>query len=377
MKKYLIFFAISLAIFLGHAITTKHAIYGDGNGYYVTSWSLLYDHTFKSNTILDHLKNFKGKDYTFSRIFWDENKNPYSVGTSIFWIPSMAITSIFSSNKLDLLHELGPGLTGILFMLGGLFFIEKYLLNFYTPRTTFFTVLTLFIGSNLFYYTTLEPALSHQPAFFLIAFLLYWTSDLKDKSLNYLLLGILFGLVQITRIADTFLLIPIFFALKLDLKKIVLIGLGFVVGMAPQITAQYFYYGTVAKNFYVTEASNQWSFKLIHLFEYLFSYQKGMFIWAPVYLLGICGLVKLKKYLILATFIFIWCLGAFWSEHSSMTAGFGQRLAIASTPYLAIGIAYAYERYKSTKQVIYTSLFALWNIFLLYGFYVLKWKNLS
>lgn len=289
----------------------------------------------------------------------------------------MAAASIFSSNNLDLLHELGPGLTGILFMLGGLYFIEKYLAYFYTPRTTFFTILTLFIGSNLFYYTTLEPALSHQPAFFLVSFLLYWTRDFKKKASNYLLLGVLFGLVQITRIADTFLLIPIFFALKLDFKKLLLIGLGFVVGMAPQIIAQYFYYGTVARNFYVTEASNQWSFKLIHLFEYLFSYQKGMFVWSPVYLLGIYGLARLKKYLILATFVFTWCLGAFWSEHSSMTAGFGQRLAIASVPYLAIGIAYAYERLSPVKQIIYTSFFAVWNLFLLYGFYILKWKNLS
>lgn len=377
MKKYIVFFAISLAIFLGHAFTTKHAIYGDGNGYYVTAWSLLHKYTFKSEIILEHLKNFKGKEYTFSRIFWDENKNPYSVGTSLFWIPSMVVTSIFSSSNLDLIHELGPGITGIILMLAGLFLIEKYLKNYYSPRTSLLTVITLYIGSNLFYYSSLEPALSHQPAFFLIALLLYLTHDLKEKSPNYFILGLLFGLVQITRIADTFLLIPIFFSLKLNLKKIILIGCGFALGMVPQIIAQYYYYGTVAKNFYVTEASNQWSFRIIHLFEYLFSYQKGMFIWSPVYLLGVFGLVRLKKYLILATFVFIWCLGSFWSEHSSMTAGFGQRLSFASVPYLAIGIAYCYEGFRPNKQLIYTSFFALCNIFLLYGFYFLKWKNLS
>lgn len=376
MKKYILFFAISLSLFLGHAILTKHAIYGDGNGYYVTAWSLLYDHTFKSESILDHLKNFKGKDYTFSRVFWDEDKNPYSVGTSLLWIPSMAIMSVFSANPLDLLHELGPGITGILFMLGGLYFIEKYLSFFYSPRTTYFTIITLFIGSNLFYYTSLEPALSHQPSFFLVSFLLYWTRGIKDKPLYYLLLGLLFALVHITRIADTFLIIPIFFILKLDVKKLLLIAVGFALGVAPQIASQYYYYGSMGRNFYVTESSNQWSFKLIHLWEYLFSYQKGLFVWSPVYMLGIYGLLKLKRYLILATFVFIWCLGAFWSEHSSMTAGYGQRLAISSVPYLALGIAYIYEQLESRKLLLITSLFAAWNLYLLYGFYILSWKDL-
>jgi len=376
MKKYLLFFLLSLTLFVAHGVYTKHAIYGDGNGYYVTSQSLLYDHTFKSDTILNHLKNFPGRDYTFSRIFWDENKNPYSVGTSLFWIPSLALASIFSRNPLDLFHEISAGVTGIIFMLAGLYFLERYLRDLYSPQTVSSVILALFFGSNFFYYTSLEPALSHQPAFFLISFLLYWTHSWRDSKTNYFLLGLLFGLVQITRIADTLLLIPIFFSLKLNFQKLGLIGLGFLLGIMPQISAQYFYYGTVARNFYVTESSNQWSFKLIHLLEYLFSYQKGLFIWSPIYLLGIYGLLKLHKKIILATIIFIWCLGAFWSEHSSMTAGFGQRLALASIPYLGIGIAYVYERLKHKQQLIVTSLFAVWNFFLLYGFYILKWKLL-
>jgi len=95
MKKYFLFFIISLTIYVAHAIYTKHAIYGDGNGYYVTAHSLLYEHTFKSYKILDHLKNFPGRDYVFSRVFWDEDHNPYSVGTSLFWLPSLSIVSIF------------------------------------------------------------------------------------------------------------------------------------------------------------------------------------------------------------------------------------------------------------------------------------------
>ncbi len=209
MKKYILFFIISLIIFVGHAIYTKHAIYGDGNGYYVTAQSLLYDHTFKSDNILNHLKNFEGREYTFSRVFWDEDKNPYSVGTSLIWTPALTLASIFSSNRFDLFHEIMTGITGILLMIGGLYFLERYLLNFYDKQTVFFSIVSIFLGSNIFYYSSFEPALSHQPAFFLISFLLYWTYNFNYSKLNLFTLGLFFGLLHIVRISDTLLLIPI------------------------------------------------------------------------------------------------------------------------------------------------------------------------
>jgi len=186
----------------------------------------------------------------------------------------------------------------------------------------------------------------------------------------------MFGLVHITRIADTILLIPIFFIVKPNLKQLIYLGIGFILELAPQIGAQYFYYGSVARNFYVTESSNQWSFQLIHLWEYLFSYQKGLFLWSPIYLFGIYGLIKQRRFLILLTLLFMICLGSFWSLHSAMTAGFGQRLALGSVPYFGIGIAYFYDKIKLHQQIFLTVALAIWNIFLLYGFYVLKWKNL-
>lgn len=377
MKKYILFFIISLVIFVGHAIYTKHAIYGDGNGYYVTAQSLLYDHTFKSDKILGHLNNFPGKDYTFSRIFWDENKNPYSVGTSLIWMPALSIASIFSSNRFDLFHEIMTGLTGIILMLGELYYLERYLLNHFEKQTVFFTIFSIFLGSNIFYYSSFEPALSHQPAFFLISFLLYWTYKFTYSKKNLITLGLIFGLVHIVRIADTLLLIPIILNLKLDYKRIIYIGIGGALALTPQIAAQIFYYGSIFRNFYVTESANQWSIQLVHLFEYLFSFQKGLFIWSPIYLIGIFGLIKMRKGIILLTILSVWLLGSFWSSYSSMTAGFGQRLSLAAVPYFGLGIAYVYDKLRLNHQLIYVTIFTLWNTFLIYGFYVLKWKLLS
>ena len=91
MKKYFLFFILSLTIYIAHAIYVKHGIYGDGNGYYTASHSMVYDQTLNSPRILDHLKNFQGRDYVFSRVFWDTSKSPYSIGTSIDWLPPIAL----------------------------------------------------------------------------------------------------------------------------------------------------------------------------------------------------------------------------------------------------------------------------------------------
>lgn len=374
MKKYFLFFILSLTIYVTHAIYTKHAIYGDGNGYYATAQSLLYEGKLNSEGILDHLKNFPGRDYVFSRVFWNEKINPYPLGTSLTWMPGLAITSFVSGNRYDLFHELSTGITGIILMLSGLYFLEKYLLNFFSPSSVTITILSLFLGSNVFYYTTFEPALSHQPAFFIVSFLLYWTHKFKYSKINLFVLGILFGFLPVTRLADVVVLIPIFFLLKLDLQKIFIFGLGVAFGLLPQLYAQYFYYGTIMRNFYVTEMHSAWSLDVGHVYEYLFSYKRGLFIWSPIYLLGVYGLIKMKKKAIIFTITLLWLIGAFWSAYSS--AGFGQRLSFSAIPYFGIGIAYVYDKLKIKNQYLFMLAFVLWNIFLLYGFYILDWKSL-
>lgn len=375
MKKYLLFFTIAVVILITHAIYTRHAIYGDGNGYYATTQSLLYEGQLNSPTIIDHLKNYQGRDYVFSRVFWNEKLNPYPLGPSLVWLPALTVVRLFSSDRFDLFHELAPGFTGIILMIAGLYFLEKYLLNYFHPKSVYLTIISLFLGSNVFYYSSFEPALSHQPAFFIFSYILYLSQNFNYSIINILMLGTLFGFLPVTRIADSVLLIPLFFLFKFDLKKLYYFIIGFLIGLSPQLYAQYFYYGTVFRNFYVTEMSSAWSINLGHVYEYFFSYKRGLFIWSPIYLLGLYGLIRLKKKLVLFAITLLWVIGSFWSAYSS--AGFGQRLSFSAIPYFAIGIAYTYEQLKTKNQLLLTVTFIAWNIILLYLFYGMNWKDLS
>jgi len=373
MKKYFIFFAIAWVIFISHAIYTRHAIYGDGNGYYSYTQALFFDKSLNFSPIYNFLGHFQGRTGEFSRLFWDTGKNnPFPIGTGIVWLPSMALMSIFSDDRFSLIYELGPGLTGIVFMLAGLFLIEKYLSERFSKNVVFWTILTLFFGSNIFYYTAFEPALSHQPAFLIVAILIYLTSGKKKFSL--VLIGLLSGLLVSIRNADVILLIPILYAIKERRTEWIQYALGFLVGIAPQIANQAVQYQGVLNNPYLTGMDGTWQVNPAHTLEFLISPKRGLFMWTPVFLLATYGLIKQKRVLILITLFIVVAVSSSWSAY--LSAGFGQRFMFSAIPFFAPGIAYIYSKVNQTKVWKYFGFFSIYNALLLAGFYLLGWKNL-
>lgn len=372
MKKYFMFFVLAYAIFIVHTLYTKHAIYGDGNGYWVYTQSIFFDNTINSREIIKHLDNFQGRNYIFSRIFWNRDANPFLIGPSLFWIPSQIIISLFSNDRFDLVHELGPGITGIVLMLLGLIFLEKYLSKKFKKTDVNFTILTLFFGSNIFYYTTFEPALSHQPAFFIVSYLLYLTISKKK---NFFIIGFLTGILAITRVADTALVIPIIYLMKPKVKQVFKLMFGFIIGIIPQLYLQYYFYKNIFINPYLNGVSGKWSINFYHLFEYLISWKRGLFFWSPLALFGIVGLFKQKKHLILTTIFILFFIHSSWSAY--LSAGFGQRFAFAMMPYFAIGICYILQKFSHRKKIFIFLYFTYWNILLILGFYLLKLKDVT
>ncbi len=371
MKKYFIFFVIAWIIFVSHAIYTRHGIYGDGNGYYSYTQALYFDKSLNFQPIYNFLGHFQGRTGEFSRLFWDTKFNPYSIGTGMVWLPSMALMNIFSSDRFSLIYELGPGLTGIICMLAGIFFIEKYLLKHFSKKAVFWAILTLFFGSNVFYYTSFEPALSHQPAFLIIALLIYLTDK---ETLNTFILGLFAGLLVCIRIGDAILLIPILFIIFDKKGSLWNFIAGAFIGYLPQLANQYVQFHNLFNNPYLSGQNGSWDFNVLNIFSVLFSPRKGLFIWTPLYALSLYGLFKYEKYLILIT-IFIYLLAtSFWP--GGLSAGYGIRTMFSGVPYLSIGIAYVFSKINQNNIVKTFSFFSLYNFLLLLGFYFLGWKNL-
>ncbi|HJY98650.1 MAG TPA: hypothetical protein VJ227_02975 [Patescibacteria group bacterium] len=386
MKKYLLFFVVAIVLFFSHALYTKHGVYGDGNGYYSYTQALYFDKGLAFGPVYEHLRNFEGRNYIFSRIFWDTSVgpkgvlgNPYMIGAGVLWVPSLlfisAVNFVFGLGvgRFDLIYELGPGISGILFILFGLYFLEKYLGNFVSGKSASWTIIALFFGSYVFYYTALEPALSHQPSFFLICFLLWFTKGIKINKANSFILGALFGLLAIVRVVDVILLIPVIFNIlgrKPKVKDLVFGIPGVLLGASPQLIYQYYAYGTVLMNNYFICSGCFWRFDVVHFLQYLASPVRGLFVWSPLFVIGFWGLVKKRAWVVVGTMVFFWVVTSSWPAY--LSAGFGQRYAFSQTPYFALGIAYLFERRKEVEKLLYIIPFALWNGILFIVFYVLR-----
>lgn len=376
LKKYFLLFIFCFVVYLGHSIYTKQGLYGDGNGYYSYTNTLYFQKNLNFEPIYEHLGNFQGRNGIFSRVFWTKEANPYIVGPGLVWMPSMVFISVISSifnlqaGRFDLIYEVGPGITGILLMLFGLYFLERYLHNFFSKRVAFWTMLTVFFTSNVLYYSSLEPALSHQPAFFLVCFLLFWTYKFKNSRTNLIILGILSGFFATIRAADVVLLLAIYYQAKLKIKDFWYIVPSALIGFMPQLLVQYSIFNTIFTHPYLTGEVGVFRFNLFHTLEYLFSPMRGLFLWSPVFLIGIWGLIKKKSLVFLFSIIILWLVTSSWSAY--LSAGFGQRYSFAAIPFLTLGIAYIFNKFTVKKILSIFIVFFIWNTTLLANFYIHK-----
>ncbi len=392
------FFLISIALYVMHGLKTKHAIYGDGNGYYIIAHTLFFQRNFQFDFIYDYLSSFKGSSFEFSRIFWDSSRTvtgirntPWLIGTSIFWLFGLFISSLINGvfflklSNTHLLYEIGCGVTGIVLMLAGLLCLEKVLEHYITKEAAEKTIYILYFGTFLLYYSAFEPALSHQPVFFLVCLSLWIGIQKLPHIVVWGVLGMVTGLVLITRMADILLLIPGIIHVLLqngfnikriafNMKIISFFVFIFLLSILPQIYLQYVMYGDIRINPYLSGQKGPfYDLTLESVYNHLFSAGGGFFLWSPVFIIGLIGLSRLlwSKYRTLSiislfTLLCYTILISAWNPIAP--SGFGNRFFISAVPFFAIGIGHIlHHNRKAYHYIVIVSI--LWNILLLNQFY--------
>lgn len=109
------------------------------------------------------------------------------------------------------------------------------------------------------------------------------------------------------------------------------------------------------------------NFSLVQIGEFFFSAKRGLFIWTPIYAIGLIGLIKSRKYVILMALTVLFLVSSFWSANTS--AGFGQRFVLSAIPYFALGLDELIEKinWKATATLLIVLL--IWNFLTLFQFY--------
>lgn len=258
--------------------------------------------------------------YYSEKLFYDYRKsydnktiNKYFCGTALLELPFFGIAHLYAHNSKYIAdgyskpYSILINIAAIFYSCLGLFFITKTLQSFnIEDKTRALVILILFFGTNLFHYTIEEPGMSHVYSFFLASCFIYLIRKFifKPDFTTLIYLGITLGLIVLTRPINGLIIfiIPfLFFQINFENTKAYLINKWrniiipffiFIIIIAIQIGL----YKLSTGDFWVYSYQNEgFNFSKPHIIDMLFSYRKGLFLYTPIYLVSLAGLLILWK----------------------------------------------------------------------------------
>ncbi len=369
----------------------------------VIKWDIVGYYSYLSATCIDkditlsfitpeNKIQYNGTKYGYVDDYHGNHVIKYTMGMSVLYAPFFFAAHVlasplgYSPDGFSAIYQFFIEFSGLFYLLVGLWYLRKLLLQFYTEKVTAITLLLVFFGTNLLCYATVDPAMTHAYTFSLYSVFLYFTHEFyKRQSIkNTVVLAIGFGLIALVRPLNIILILPfLLYGIKKmsDLKQkaeflfqnykdaIVFITIVFLI-LLPQLL----YYKTVTGNYFVFSYGKEgFFFNQFHLFDILFSFRKGWFIYTPIMLLALYGILKMKTsqpfklsiLILLPIYLFIvsswWC---WWYGGS-----FSQRSMIDIYPLLSLPLAafiFQVSQFSKNKQkLVFTiiMLFVLLNIF--------------
>jgi hypothetical protein len=320
------------------------------------------------------------------------------IGSALLWAPAYlamhavaltmrALGADVVADGLSRPYSVAICLASAIYGFIGLWLVHRALRRFAAvsePVATW-TVVGLWLATPVVYYMTLAAAFAHACSLFAVALLLSlwlrWRDDLTLR--RAALLGAAGGLAGLVREQDLFFLIvpaadvAIRALRRRDLWQGML-RLGAMAGatiaaFAPQLLVYKTLNGAFRPSMLVERKLHRWASP--HFFEVLFNPGHGLFVWSPIVLVAVLGLVVLcarRRQTAPALLLFgflaqVWINGAIESWH--MAGAFGARRFVSSTFVLAWGLAYVLAAVtRRWLTALLVAVFTWWNLSLIAQF---------
>jgi hypothetical protein len=278
--------------------------------------------------------------------------------------------------------------SGLFYLLFGLIYLRKTLLLFYSEKITTLSLLFTFFGTNLLCYSVVDPAMSHAYTFSLFSVFIYYAIQFFNKpNIKFTIyLAILFGLIVLIRPINllfilTILLIGItsFHDFKNRLTLFMThykLALLFILISFLVILPQLLYWKYITGNFfYFSYGDERFYFNNPHILECLIGFRKGWFIYTPLIVFALIGVLMMRKQIssmfflliIILLPIYLYIISCWWCWWYG--GSFSQRTLIDLYPLLCIGFAALFYKISMAsifkKRMIYgvMTFFLLLNIF--------------
>ena len=305
-----------------------------------------------------------------------------SYGMSLLYSPFFLLAhgyslldNSFEADGYSLPYSMALTFSAAFYLLLGLFFLRKLLKRYFKEWIVTFVILAVAVGTNLAYYATYEAPMTHCYNFALITVftwlvIKWYESPSRKKAIA---VGVLFGLIALVRPSNV---LVFFILLFWDVKSwsdfaarlwfyikrfdfvLIMIFFFFLVWMPQffywkEVTGQWIFYSYSTK-----DASFFWTNPQIY--NILFSYKKGWFVYTPIMFIAFLGIFLLRKKLkeaflpiLIFTLLNIYVQSSWWSWWFG--GGFGLRAFIDSYGIMAIPLAVVLDAASQKKFLKYVT----------------------
>ncbi len=315
-------------------------------------------------------------------VFWGErlpNGNyliKTTMGLSVMYSPFFFVANSlaghlgYDTGGYSLPYRFAIVMAALFYLALGLLFLTRVLRFYFSEKVTALTILAVGLGTNLFWYSTFEPGMSHVYTFALVSVFLYLTILWYRRSslLRAVFLGLVIGLLTLIRPVNVlFVLFFIFYDIK-NLKDIqnkllffwerkqhilLMVLFGFLM-----LVPQFLYWKTVTGHWiYYSYGKEGFFFLHPQIINVLFSFRKGWFVYTPIMLFAVIGIFFLRKNLKRFAFptltfliVYLYVVSSWWCWWYG--GSLGQRELIDIYPVMALPLAAMLQWVFSKKAVL-------------------------
>ena len=392
---------IYLLVFLGFKAPNTlsgHMINGDGKGYYayLPAIFIYKDLQFNFQEKIDY------QYYPGNTTPPEDYRNPagskkvdkFFPGLAIIWLPFflaahiLAILEVFPKDGYSLPYQYAIALSALLFLWLGARWLRKLLKESGSgDRTAAFITLMVTLGTNLLFYSAMEPSMPHVYSFALMTGFAWFTFKLFHDFRPKWFVKSLLALTLIVLIRPTngliVLLIPLFAgslpALRNTISQLGRERKALVRGIVMALvllTVPFILWHLQTGRFFVYSYGNEiFNFTTPRISDILFSFNRGWFIYTPMAFIALFGFIPLflrnrpgffLLILFMAAFVYVCSCWWLWTYNSQ----FGQRVFIDILFAVALLLLFLYQALEHTyfKNVLTGLLviLAALNLFQLY-----------
>jgi len=357
------------------AVTFRPVIDGDGVGYYAYLHAALVSHSFDfaneySAAIASHTPVYL--PLISARTASGHLADFFPVGSAILSVPAYLVALVLRPSgepQYGAPFVEAFTLASLLYGLIGLAICYRLALSIVVSRrATLVGLVGATLATPFVYYLLTDPSYSHAFSVFCVsAFLCVWWKGPPRRPLGWFGLGVLGGLMAMTRFQDGLLVAIVLIDFRRLRWPAAFLIPGLLVGFAPQLAVDQLQFNDWLPYRFPGQIEDPLNG---HYLSVLFSSRDGLFIWTPTALFAAAGFffVKDRRMKIACGLAFVLETLVIGAASDTAGASFGSRRFLVLIPFAVVGMAAIAARIGPRFDWLAIGALCAWNFVLLANF---------